>query len=137
MTSFYNIFFLHHNDVIRITQHNVKLHVIVIPIFNVVWILDKDENAINTRTGDTGEGGGSWPPHFFCVGKRKKRDKAKKERFSKQKVLKGCHQDQSIIVLAILERLEFQNFSCQPTLRTILFSVLWVPYFKIHFAGPG
>ena len=28
----------------------------------------------------------------------------------------GCHQGQNIIVLIILERLEFENFSCQPTM---------------------
>ena len=32
-----------------------------------------------------------------------------------QKLLKGCHQGQNITVLAILECLEFKNFSCQPT----------------------
>ena len=48
--------------------------------------------------------------------KRKKGDKGKKERVSKQKLLKGCHQGQNIIVLAILERLEFENFSCRPTM---------------------
>ena len=37
----------HHNNVVAITWHNVKLHVIVIPIFNVVLISDKDENTIN------------------------------------------------------------------------------------------
>ena len=47
VASLYDIFFQHHNDVVAITQHNVKLHVIVIPIFNVVLISDKDENAIN------------------------------------------------------------------------------------------
>ena len=41
------IFFQHHNDVVAITQHNEKLHVIVIPIFNVVLISGEDENAIN------------------------------------------------------------------------------------------
>ena len=46
VTSLY-IFFQHHNDVVAITQRNVKLHVIVIPIFNFVLISDKDENAIN------------------------------------------------------------------------------------------
>ena len=46
----------------------------------------------------------------------KKGDKGKKERVSKQKLLKGCHQGQNIIVLVILERLEFENFSCWPTM---------------------
>ena len=36
VTSLYDIFLQQDNDVAAITQHNVKLHVIVIPIFNVV-----------------------------------------------------------------------------------------------------
>ena len=54
---------------------------------------------------------GAWPP-LYCVAKRKKGDKRKKERVSKQKLLKGCHQGQNIIVLTILEHLELENFSC-------------------------
>ena len=53
---------------------------------------------------------------LFCVAKRKKGKQGKKERFSKKKLLKGCHQGQNITVLAILECLEFKNFSCQPTM---------------------
>ena len=53
---------------------------------------------------------------LFCVSKRKKRGKGKKERVSKQELLKSCHQGQYIIVLAILERLEFEKFSCWPTM---------------------
>ena len=46
VTSLYDIFFQH--NVAAITQRNVKLHVIEVPIFNVaVLISDKDENAIN------------------------------------------------------------------------------------------
>ena len=45
-----------------------------------------------------------------------KEDKRKKERVSKQKLLKGCHQGQNIIILTILERLEFKNFSYRPTM---------------------
>ena len=56
------------------------------------------------------------PPPLFCVAKRKKGNQGKKERFSKQKLLKGCHQGQNITVLAILECLEFKNFYCQPTM---------------------
>ena len=75
---------------------------------------------MNRATDIGGAGGGMLPPPalFFCVAKRKKRDKGKKERVSKQKPLKGCHQSQNIIALAILERLEFENFSCQPTMVT-------------------
>ena len=78
---------------------------------------------------------------IFCVAKRKKGDKGKKERVSKQKLLKGCHQSQNIIALAILERLEFENFSCQPTMvtdNTFQCSMPPLPFshFEIHFAGP-
>ena len=49
---------------------------------------------------------------LFCVTKRKLGNKRRGERFSKQKLLKGCHQGQNVTVLAILERLELKNFSC-------------------------
>ena len=55
-------------------------------------------------------------PLLFGMAKRKKGDKGKKERVSKQKLLKGCHQGQNIIVLAILEHLEFENLYCQPAM---------------------
>ena len=73
----------------------------------------------NNNTGSAilvGLGGGAWPPHFFCAAKRKKRKKGKKERLSKQKLLKDCHQGQNVTVLAILERLEFKHFSGLPTM---------------------
>ena len=47
VTSLYDIFFQHHNYVATITWRSVKLHVIAIPMLNVVLISDKDENAIN------------------------------------------------------------------------------------------
>ena len=46
VTSLCDIFFQHHNDAVAITQCNLNLHVMVIPIFNIVLISDKDENAI-------------------------------------------------------------------------------------------
>ena len=46
----------------------------------------------------------------------KEGDKGKRERVSKQKLLKGCHQGQNFIVLTILERLEFETISCRPTM---------------------
>ena len=70
----------------------------------------------------------SYPFHFlghragetrgplFCVAKRKKENKGKKERHSKQKLIKGCHQGQNVTVLAILERLEFKIFSSRRTI---------------------
>ena len=68
-------------------------------------------------TSGVGDGGSCpTPSPLFCVAKRKKGDKGKKERISKHKLSKGCHQGQNIIVLAILERLEFENFSCRPTM---------------------
>ena len=64
--------------------------------------------------GRPGGPGGAMAFPLFCVTKRKKGDKDKKERVSKQKLLKGC----------------------QPWWPTILFSVPWSPHFEIHFAGP-
>ena len=57
-------------------------------------------------------------PHtpFFCVAKRKKENKGKKERVSKQKLLKDYHRGQNVTVLATLQRLEFKNFTCRPTM---------------------
>ena len=57
-------------------------------------------------------------PLLFCVAKREKGEKVEKERVSKQKLSKGCHQGQNVTVLAILERLEFKHFSCRPTILT-------------------
>ena len=43
----------------------------------------------------------------------------------------------NVTVLAILECLEFKNFSCLPTMvAIILSSVPWSLHFEIHFAGP-
>ena len=53
---------------------------------------------------------------LFCVVKRKKGSKGKEERVSKQKLSKSCHQSQNVTPFAILERLEFKNFSCRPTI---------------------
>ena len=71
--------------------------------------------VLSSSTGPATPGGsrGHASP-LFGVAKRKKGDKGKKERVSKQKLLKGCHQGQNIIVLATPERLEFEKFSCRP-----------------------
>ena len=74
-------------------------------------------------------------PIFFLQQKEKKEIKVKKEKVSRQKLLKGCHQGQIITVLAVLERLEFKDFSCRPTM--VAYSVPWPIHFKIHFAGPA
>ena len=47
-------------------------------------------NFIQGRGHRVGPGGTMAPPRF-CVAKRKKGNKGKKERVSKQKLLKGCH----------------------------------------------
>ena len=81
-------------------------------------------------TGPTTRGWGqSTPTHpsFFCVAERKKGKQRKKERASKQKLLKGCHQGQNVTVLAILERLEFKNFPCRPNGGQQYFSVFHGP----------
>ena len=38
------------------------------------------------------------PPQLFCVTKKKKGNKGKQERLSKQKPLKGCHRGQNYTV---------------------------------------
>ena len=73
-------------------------------------------------------------PSFFCSKKKYREIKVKKEKVSRQKLLKDCHQGQTITVLAKLERLEFKDFSCRPTM--VAYSVPWPIHFKIHFAGP-
>ena len=73
---------------------------------------------LQSRQHRAGEGrrGGMPPSPRFCVAKRKKGNQGKKERFSKQKLLKDCHQGQNVTVLAILECLEFKKFSCRPAM---------------------
>lgn len=53
----------------------------------------------------------------FLCSKMKKGKQRKKERVSKQKILKGCHQSQDVTVLDILECLEWKNVPCQSTMR--------------------
>ena len=48
--------------------------------------------------------------------KIKSKSKEKKRKVSKKKLLKDCHPSQNVTVLIILERLEFKNFSCRPTM---------------------
>ena len=93
-------------------------------ILKAIW-----NKNVCTRTGDTG---GS-----ICVANRKRESKEKRERHSKQKLLKGCHQVQNVTVFVILACLEFRNFLVdQPWWSTILDSVPWPLHFEIHFAGP-
>ena len=55
---------------------------------------------------------GAMAPHFFANQKEKRETNRKKD-FSKQKLLKGCHQGENVSVLAFLERLEFKIFPFQ------------------------
>ena len=77
-----------------------------------VFQIDPDQlNTIAAEVyqgGDTMGAGKPWTPLFF-VAKIKKGNKGKKERLLKQKLLKGCRQNQNVIVLTILERLEFKK----------------------------
>ena len=58
--------------------------------------------------------GGPCPPLLFSTFLRSKKKKGRQRKkgkgVSKQKLLKGCHQGQNAIVLAILEPLEFNFF---------------------------
>ena len=87
-----------------------------------------------------GGGRGSHTPPYFWVAKRKKwRQRQKREKVWKQKLLKDCHQGQSIIVLAILERLELKIFSCRTTIvkgNTFQCFMLSIQ-FDIHFETTG
>ena len=61
-----------------------------------------------------------------------------KKKNEKQRKRKGCHQGQNVTVLAILERLEFKNFSCRPTMvadNTFQCSMtppLWNPFRRLY-----
>ena len=102
-------------------------------IFSVI-----SEPAILGGGGGAGGARGGYGPTTFCVAKIKKGNKEKKERLSKQKLWKGCHQGQNVTVLVILEPLEFNKFLVgQPWWSTILVSVPWPLHFEIYFTGPG
>lgn len=49
--------------------------------------------------------------------KKKEEKKGKEESVSKQDLFKGCYQGQIVAVLAILERIQFKNFSYQLTME--------------------
>ena len=68
---------------------------------------------------------------FLRSKKRKKETKGKK-RVSKQKLLKGYRQGENSIALTILERLEFENISCRPTMAVDKTFQCSMP----HFADP-
>ena len=54
-------------------------------------------------------------------------NKGKKEIVLNQKLLKGCHQAQSITVLAILERLEIKTFPLGQLCMVSIFSIFHDP----------
>ena len=53
------------------------------------------------RADDTLVAEGVYGHPIFCVGKTKKESKEKKERVSKQKLLKDCHQVENVTVLVM------------------------------------
>ena len=57
---------------------------------------------IPNRVDDTRVAEGAHGHTIFCVAKSKKRNKGKKERVLKQKILKGCHQGENVTVLVML-----------------------------------
>ena len=57
--------------------------------------------VIPNRAEDTMVAEGTHGHPIFCVAKTKMGDKKKKERVSKQKLLKGCHQNENIPVLVM------------------------------------
>ena len=73
------------------------------------WLLIRTSNTRGPATTGMRAAGVYSPPVFF-VAKRKKGNKGKKERASKQKLLKRCYQGQNVAVLAILGYLEFKSF---------------------------
>ena len=76
---------------------------------------------IPNRADNTGSTEGAHDHHIFCVAKTKKGNKGEKERVSKQKLLKGCHQGKNVTVLVIF--------------RGVI--VPWPLHFEIRFAGPA
>ena len=76
-------------------------------------------------------------PLLFLVQQKEKGNK-EEQNVSKQKLLKSCHQDQNVTILAILEHLEFKLFFLSATQgdRQVLSSVPWPLHLEIHFAGP-
>ena len=89
------------------------------------------------RAEDTVGPGYLSPSPLLCVTKIKKENKWKKERDSKHKLLKGCHQGQTVTVLAILERLEFKNVSYWPTIAADnIFQCFMVPPLWNQFRRP-
>ena len=100
-----------------IEEYNLgKKRNVLIVFEDMIAYMISNNNLNRSRADNTGRAGGHAPlPPFYLHRKKKKRNKGKKERVSKQKLLKGCHQGQNIIVLPILECLEFKKFFCRPT----------------------
>ena len=65
------------------------------------------KSSFSLRTIYTGGGGGGGDGLLFSVAKKQRKTKGKKA--SKQQLLKGCHQGQSLTVLAVLKHLEIKN----------------------------
>ena len=103
--------------------------------WNSVMQLIQVVYSSNFVQGRRHQGGGTSSQRKMKKGKQKK-----KEKVSNQKSLKDCHQGHKITVLAILERLEFENFPCRPTVivdNTFWCSMappLWNPFWRHCYA---
>ena len=75
----------------------------------------KSRVHIQDRQNQGGTRGLCPPSPTFLRRKKKKEKQRKKQRVLKQKLLKDCQQSQNVTALAILERIEYKNFSSQPT----------------------
>ena len=73
--------------------------------------------VLQGRLHQEGQGAMPSPTSFLPFFSEKiKGNKGEKERVSKQKLWKGCHEGQIVTVLAILERLELKKLSCHPAI---------------------
>ena len=95
-------------------QCNLK-ELIATCILNIISGLRVAVVVSNIKASDAGLGGGrqgpiQHPQTFLHSKKKKRENKGKEETFSKQKLLKGCHQGQSVTHFANLEHLEFKKF---------------------------
>ena len=68
-------------------------------------------NSIPPAGPATAEEPGAWSPHIFAQQKEKEKQ-SKKRKSLKAKLLKDYQKSQNVTTLAVLERLEFRNFSC-------------------------
>ena len=84
---------------------NFKVYQLALAFF-ILFFQFTNQQSRFIKAGDTeGRREVHGPLPNFLYSKRKKGNKGKKERVSKQKLLKGCHQGRNVAALTILERL--------------------------------